>query len=380
MIPEPTSLSHYLKWIVGNILMRLTDAAGETAFRIRNSDNEEILTVTSEGKVGIRATEPRGTLDVDGGGDIWLVDDGLQAGTGAIVMAGHVYLVPYGTTDVAYLQARRWDNSGSTALRLRTYNAGALVEAMHIASDGKVGLGGMVVPNVGLQLVDGRIRLAHASDAPQLLMSDSDNNNTWGLRFQRSDGKLHIVYKAADLWPLAADALVTIRPDGNMGIGAQAPAQKLEVGGQMQWGSRAKTFTGQKTGIVSNTWTNLFQATATASGQVNLIVTVLARSEVSQGHVATSGRWLCPIRYYAGAPSMGAAYTSIATGDTGSDTGAYADIAVPELYIATNAANKRATIQVRVVHSGTAPTQTIECTYNVEVLSNSPDNWTLVTA
>lgn len=92
-------------------------------------------------RVGIGTTTPRGTFDVDGPGDIVLSDDPIGGSTQGIYLPGHVYLGPYTGGDVSYLQARRSDNSGTTALRLRTYNNGSLTEAMHIAGNGNVGIG-----------------------------------------------------------------------------------------------------------------------------------------------------------------------------------------------------------------------------------------------
>ncbi|OGF03605.1 MAG: hypothetical protein A3H14_02735 [Candidatus Doudnabacteria bacterium RIFCSPLOWO2_12_FULL_49_8] len=92
------------------------------------------------GNVGIGSTSPRGKLDVDSSGDIWLADSGTNA-SGAFYAVGNIYMVPISGGDITYLQARRSDSSGTTALRLRTYNAGVLTEAMHITGAGNVGIG-----------------------------------------------------------------------------------------------------------------------------------------------------------------------------------------------------------------------------------------------
>jgi len=96
------------------------------------------------GNVGIGTTTPRGHFDVDGAGDIWLTDDGLQSGGQTLYLPGHIYMAPYGNGNVAYLQARRSDNSGTTALQLRTYNNGTLKNAVHIAGDGDVDVNGTI--------------------------------------------------------------------------------------------------------------------------------------------------------------------------------------------------------------------------------------------
>lgn len=90
--------------------------------------------------LGIGTLTPRGQFDVDGGGDIWLVDDGLQAGADTIYIPGHIFVVPYGATNVCYLQARRSNDSGSTEWMIRVWNAGSYVDAIRVLSDGKVGI------------------------------------------------------------------------------------------------------------------------------------------------------------------------------------------------------------------------------------------------
>ena len=57
-------------------------------------------------KVGIGTTAPRGTLDVAGGGDTYLVANPNNGNGQSVYLPGHLYLAPYGTgTPVAYIQA-----------------------------------------------------------------------------------------------------------------------------------------------------------------------------------------------------------------------------------------------------------------------------------
>ena len=94
------------------------------------------------GSVGIGTTTPRGKFDVDGAGDIYLNDDPINGAGQSLFLPGHIYISPHTSTgDISFLQARRSDNSGTTALRIRTYNNGSLTESMHIAGDGNVGIG-----------------------------------------------------------------------------------------------------------------------------------------------------------------------------------------------------------------------------------------------
>ena len=93
------------------------------------------------GNVSIGTSTPRGKLDVDGPGDIYLADD-VNLGTNqSVFLPGHIYISPFYGSNVSYLQARRYNNSGTTSLRIRTYNSGALTEAVHIEGNGNVGIG-----------------------------------------------------------------------------------------------------------------------------------------------------------------------------------------------------------------------------------------------
>lgn len=93
------------------------------------------------GNVGIGTVAPRGKFDVDGPGAIYLADDTIAGTTQSLYLPGHIFLAPYNGTNVSYLQARRSDNSGTTELRLRTYNAGVLQESVSIKGTGYVGIG-----------------------------------------------------------------------------------------------------------------------------------------------------------------------------------------------------------------------------------------------
>jgi len=93
------------------------------------------------GNVGIGTTASRGKLDIGAAGDAYLTHNTLQSGSNNLFLPGHIFMAPFSTGDIVYLQARRSDSSGSTSLRLRTYNAGTLVETMHLASNGNVGIG-----------------------------------------------------------------------------------------------------------------------------------------------------------------------------------------------------------------------------------------------
>jgi hypothetical protein len=95
----------------------------------------------SSGNVGVGTNSPRGKFDVDGPGDIYLTDE-VNAGTPqSLFLPGHLYLAPHGSSDISYIQARRFNTSGSNALRFRTVDNGSLIEAQHIDPNGNIGFG-----------------------------------------------------------------------------------------------------------------------------------------------------------------------------------------------------------------------------------------------
>lgn len=82
-------------------------------FRIGNGEH---LILSNSGHFGVGTISPRGKFDVDGAGDIYLADD-LNTGTGqSLYLPGHIYLSPYNGSNVSYLQARRYNNAGTTSL------------------------------------------------------------------------------------------------------------------------------------------------------------------------------------------------------------------------------------------------------------------------
>ena len=96
---------------------------------------------TSNVSVGIGTTSPRGIFDVKTNGDIFLANDPINGTAQSLYLPGQVFLAPWDGTNVSYLQAIRQDNSGSTELQIRTWNSGAITDAVRIKSNGNVGIG-----------------------------------------------------------------------------------------------------------------------------------------------------------------------------------------------------------------------------------------------
>ncbi len=130
----------------------------------------ERMRITPGGRVGIGTVDPRGTFDVDGPGDSYLVDDPNRGGAQSTYLPGHLYLAPYnGSSGTAYVQARIPSPLSSTniGLNLRTTNGGNLVEAVQIAPNGTTTLSNLTVAgNASLGLV-------------RLSADYSLNGNTW---------------------------------------------------------------------------------------------------------------------------------------------------------------------------------------------------------
>ena len=95
-------------------------------------------------KVGIGTTAPRGLLDVAGSGHSYLVPDPNTGNTQALYAPGNLWLAPFNNTNMAYIQARRPNNTGDLALTLRTMDNGAVVNALRLNADGSAVFAGAV--------------------------------------------------------------------------------------------------------------------------------------------------------------------------------------------------------------------------------------------
>ena len=224
-------------------------------------------TFPPSGNVGIGTTSPRGQFDVAGTGDIFLSNNPI-AGTGqSIYLPGHIFLAPYNGSDWTYLQARRFDNSGSTHLQFRTWNAGSLTDAMVITSIGRIGIG-TYSPIAKLHIVSGGSSSSPGNASPIsgdlvvqsnsvgrsssvgaslefVLPANSDGSNLWGqgriITVAGSNisghatgmmilGTRRYFDKGAGVqWNYGDD--IVISGNGNVGMGTTTPIRKLHVSG-----------------------------------------------------------------------------------------------------------------------------------------------------
>jgi hypothetical protein len=203
------------------------------------------------GSIGIGTSSPRGQFDVAGTGDIYLSNNPITGTGQSIYLPGHIFMAPYGGSDWTYLQARRPDNSGSTNLTLRTWNAGAMTQAMTIRSNGDVGIG-TITPQAKMHILDGQVmssdlnynninvrldgRSIPVINFTRWIGSASIQHNAFvGQFFNTSAGGEYSFgigtgYSATGDQTANINAL-TILLNGNTGIGTTIPDAKLAVKG-----------------------------------------------------------------------------------------------------------------------------------------------------
>lgn len=115
-----------------------SNTTGHIALVTNNLDRFRVM---SDGDVGIATATPRGLFDIGGGNEaIYFASNTITGNQRIAYMPGDIFMAPWAGSNISYLEARRSDNSGSTNLQLRTYNAGSARDALFISSLGKVGV------------------------------------------------------------------------------------------------------------------------------------------------------------------------------------------------------------------------------------------------
>lgn len=207
-------------------------------------DEDEAMRISGNGNVGIGTKTPRGKLDVDGPGDIYLVDNpNINSGPQAIFLPGDMRIAPHGD-NIAYVQARRGNSSGSTEMRLRTYNNGQANDAMHIDDQGKVGIntttprGTLDVDGDGdIYLVDdpvngGGTQILFAPGNFYLAPYNGSDISYIQAKRQNSTGSTQMRFRTFGNGQ-SNDAM-HIDDQGNIGINNTAPTEKLDVDGTVK--------------------------------------------------------------------------------------------------------------------------------------------------
>jgi hypothetical protein len=202
------------------------------------------------GGVGIGTSSPRGQFDVAGTGDIYLSNNPITGTGQSIYLPGHIFMAPYGGSDWTYLQARRPDNSGSTNLTLRTWNAGAMTQAMTIRSNGDVGIG-TTAPQAKMHILDGQVmssdlnfyninvrldgRSIPVINFTRWIGSGAIQHNAFVGQFFNTSAGNEYSFGIGTGYSASGDQsinnkVLTVLLSGNVGIGTTSPNAKLDIG------------------------------------------------------------------------------------------------------------------------------------------------------
>lgn len=121
--------------------------------------------VDTSGRVGIGTNAPKQTLHVNG--DYY--------------GKGHVWLHAYGgdsQSGTAYLQARDDSDTSTIEMRLRTQNAGSIIDVMTLKANGNVGIGTSVADSK--LHVQGQIRMVDGNEGTgKVMVSDANGTASW---------------------------------------------------------------------------------------------------------------------------------------------------------------------------------------------------------
>lgn len=213
---ETRGLGHYLRWVAGNVLLRLADAAGALYFRIRNSDDEDVLTVDSQGNVSVAGDLSVAGTGPDHGGLAGLDDDDH---TQYLLADGTRVLT--GDWDIGDLRKLLAD-----AVRARDAAGLALQDdggnGIFIDDGGNIGIG-TDTPDVLLHL---------EGPLPIIQFEDTDDGQQW--RFIANLGDIYLKDQTGGTYPLwveggAPSYALYVDANGRVGIGTASPATDLEI-------------------------------------------------------------------------------------------------------------------------------------------------------
>jgi hypothetical protein len=203
--------------------------------------NGKVIIQDTGGGIGLGSVGTlRGKLDVSVQGDMYFSLDANSGSTQSIYLPGHIFIAPYQGGNISYLQARRQNNSGTTALQIRTYNSGTLTEALRIEGNGNVGIG-TTIPR-GKFDIDGPGDIYLSDDidngtAQRLYLPGDIHVSPWSgsdisyVHARRSTGSGTVALRFRTSYNGNTVEPMHIEGNGNIGIGTLNPDQKLTVKG-----------------------------------------------------------------------------------------------------------------------------------------------------
>ena len=211
----------------GNTEVEVVDTGTDGHFKV-TTEGSERMRIDSSGNVGIGTSNPDKLLVIKGSDAEAVIDD---------------------TNNTPILRFRNNGASSAaiaiTSTQEMTFQAGGTTERLRIDSSGNVGIG-QSDPQEKLD-VNGNIQIRVGN--PKIYFQPSTDTQQARFIFNKSDGS----YAANFRWNYSTEAYefyagssnkFNIQNNGNVGIGSNAPTEKLEVGGNV----KATTFIGDVTG------------------------------------------------------------------------------------------------------------------------------------
>jgi len=218
-------------------LTALTGGTGDL-----NWDSGTLFVDSSANRVGIGTTSPSAPLHV------------LKAASGVNAATDMLKLSSVDTSTASYVgfQTQR-DNSAGQGLNILTTNvSGTVSESMRISPSGNVGIG-TNQPSNTLHVNSSSTDVAKfASTGAYTFVTLNNATRNWAL----SAGSTFGIYDST-----AAATRMSIDSSGNVGIGTDAPADKLHVEGNLYFGTSTKSiYTGGSANLIiqTNTGSTIF--------------------------------------------------------------------------------------------------------------------------
>ncbi|MCB0375778.1 MAG: hypothetical protein KDD04_07660, partial [Sinomicrobium sp.] len=195
------------------------------------NNSSRYVSFLSNGNVGIGTTDPQNRLSVVSG-----EEDILHLSKSTNDAGDNIYLAfSHGNnTASSNVRARIGTNiksGGEGRLTFHTGSAGTTPERMRIDENGNVGIG-TVNPSASLHIGTS----SSTSLAEKISFRNQDSYGIYGVSRGISSRGNTLEFKAYDynFNAITTRELLTLRPEGNVGIGTVSPTEKLEVNGTVK--------------------------------------------------------------------------------------------------------------------------------------------------